>query len=359
MSVIRSVTRVILMLLIVGAILSVAVLMFFGQRVETTFTLAPVLIALLIALTLLAILAIRGEERSTLLVVSSFICMGAVSLWIGAFDIALAVAILVGSFASIGLILMCEEGELGATIQRLAIILGFVFSVVLLMILRPGGAPPTEPVLEVKEYDAALKQSASDQRIFEIVETWVVQQVSDPQAVTDWYDPAKPIVIESVHPKPEATVQWLVTGKVEPVALPLTITPSRHYAFIITRQLSSEKDGFLVSRCEFRPNQLEYEWSQSYENERHEGQSSLVEFYYADRTRVEVKLPKGSFYGASTDYELVHYGTLDVVTWELPNNDLFQRVGFVYVDAPFHQWRWLVGSFIGISSFGEAISAAL
>jgi len=313
MSVIRSVTRVILMLLIGGVILSVAFLMFFGQRAEAAFTLAPVLVALFIALTLLAILAIRGEERSTLLVVSSFICMGAVSLWIGAFDIALAVAILVGSFASIGLILMCEEGELGDTILRLGIIVGFVLVVVLLMILRPGH-PPTGPVLEVKEYNAVLRQSASDQRVFEIVETWVVQQVSDPQVVDDWYDPAKPIVMETIHPKPEATVQWLVTGKIEPVTLPLTIMPSRQYAFILTRQLSSEKDGFLVSKCEFEPNQLKYEWSQSYENERHEGLSSLVEAHYAERTRVEVNLPKGSFYGASTGYDLVHYGTLDVVT---------------------------------------------
>jgi len=348
------------MLLIGGAILSVAVLMIFGQRVETMFTLAPVLVALLIALTLLAILAIRGEKRSTLLVVISFISMGAVSLWIGVFDIALAVAILISSFASIGLILMCEEGELRATIQRLAIILGVVLFVVLIMILGAcNGAPPTEPVLEVEEYNAVLRQSASDPRVFEIVETWVVQQASDLQAVADWYDPVKPIFIESIHPEPEATVQFLATDQIEPITLPLTIMPSRQYTFILTRQLSSEKDGFLVSKCEFKPNKFNYEWSHGYENEWHEGLSSLLESRYAERTMVKVNLPKGSFYGASTGYDFSNYGTLDIATWELPNNALRQRVGFVYVDAPFHQWRWLVRPFIGISSSGEALSAAL
>lgn len=347
-----SVVRIILVLVVLGATLFVSIFMFYGQRALTAqayFIIAPLVSALLVVLTILSILGIKVEKRGCSRIIISVLCIGIICFWISLISIKLGLTILIGALAIVGLIRIYEVG------RHMVLLLGALASIIVIVgILILGYSPALHPPytpLELVEYKAVFNQYESDSKEFLLTETWVVRQISSEES-------QEPITIENI--RFTGNVQRFTRGQLEPLSFPLTIIPFEEYVFVVAKSVQSTRDGFLVRKCEFEPSQLIYEWFPSNQTEKHELLSSVAYDCYAEKTRVEVNLPKGSFCSANTQYSIVHYGSMDIAGWDLPD-DVFlgKRIGFVFVDPPFHQWKWLFEPFIGISSFGEAIPIAL
>lgn len=357
--------NIILMLVVAGATGFISFLMFHGESAYISSVTAPLIAALLVIISILIILGIKVEERGGLRIIISILCIGVVCCWLSLFSIQLGLAILIGTLAIVGLI-FTYENELRKMLFWLIPTMVTAFAVVLLFInMMYALYPPIPPKLELVEYQAVLDRYDNNSKEFLLTEAWVVvlqnREWYD-ETADEWHNEPIPITIESITVEDghlTSNVQKFTGGQLEPVALPLTLVPGEKYVFTVTRNMQGERGGFLISKCEFYPSELSYEWSQDTGDERYESSSLMVDVCYAEKAMVEVNLPKGSFYSANEEYSIVNYGSIDIATWEISPVFLVRGIGFIFVDPPFHQWRWLFEPFIGVSSFGEAIPIAL